>query len=172
MQQKIYRFAKKNRKGDLRMNTFLFYIALDSSTTMSSSSSSGGGPSVLWDVLKGKKVKTSDGKELGEIKEFSENYIRVEKGTLRKESYWVPKYVGDAYDGHTLWLLISEEEVLDRFKYGAEEEESKQPPTREQYRRDFETFKGSGTGKDKEYRSDLDESIRVVENYENIRNYK
>jgi hypothetical protein len=154
------------------MNTFLFYIALSSATTMSSSTSGGGGPSVLWDVLKGKKVKTSDGKELGEIKEFSESYIRVEKGTLRKENYWVPKYVGDAYDGHTLWLLISEEEVLDRYKYGSDEERSKQPPTSEQYRRDFETFKVSGTGKDKEYRSDLDESIRVVENYENIRNYK
>lgn len=119
-----------------------------------------------------KKVKTSDGKELGEIKEFSENYIRVEKGVLRKENYWIPKYVADAYDGHTLWLLISEEEVLERFKYGGDEEEFKKPSASEQYRRDFETFRGSGTGKDREYRSDLDESIRVVENYENIRNYK
>ena len=172
MQQEIYRFATKNCTCNLKMNTFLFYIALSSAVTMSSSTSSGGGPSVLWTVLKGKKVKTNDGKELGEIKEFSENYIRVEKGTLRKESYWIPKYVGDAYDGHTLWLLISEEEVLDRYKYGEEEEESVKPPSSEQYRRDLETFRGSGTGKDREYRSDLDESIRVVENYENIRDYK
>ena len=69
------------------------------------------GPTVLWDVLKGKKVKTNDGKELGEIKEFSQNYVRVEKGTVRKDSLWIPKYVGDAFDGHTLWLLISEEEA-------------------------------------------------------------
>ena len=52
---------------------------------MSSSSSSGGGPNVLWNVLKGKKVKTNDGKELGEIKEFSQNYVKVEKGTIRKD---------------------------------------------------------------------------------------
>jgi hypothetical protein len=153
------------------MNTFLFYYALNNAI-MTSSTSSGGGPSVLWNVLEGKKVKTGDGKELGEITEFSENYIRVEKGALRKENYWIPKYVADAYDGHTLWLLISEEEVLERFKYGGDEEELKKPPSSEQYTRDFETFKGSGTGKDREYRSDLDESIRVVENYENIRNYK
>ena len=50
------------------------------SSKMSSSSSSGGGPSVLWNVIKGKKVKTKDGKELGEINEFSQNYVRVKKG--------------------------------------------------------------------------------------------
>ena len=65
------------------MNTFLSYYVLYSSK-MSSSTSSGGGPSVLWNVLKGKKVKTNDGKELGEINEFSQNYVRVEKGTLKK----------------------------------------------------------------------------------------
>jgi hypothetical protein len=153
------------------MNTFLSYYAPYSSN-MSSSTKSGGGPSVLWNVLKGKKVKTNDGKELGEIKEFSQNYVRVEKGTLRKDSIWVPKYVGDAFDGHTLWLLISEEEVLEKFKYGEKEGEFKEVPSTEQYTKDFETFRGSPAGKDREYRPDLDESIRLVENYENIRDYR
>ena len=118
------------------------------SSKMSSSSSSGGGPSVLWNVIKGKKVKTKDGKELGEINEFSQNYVRVEKGTLKKESFWVPKYAADAFDGHTLWLLLSEEEVLERFKYGEKEGESKEAPSGEQYRNDFEKFRGSPAGKD------------------------
>src|SRR5262245_13128225 len=138
---------------------------------MSSTSSSGGGPSVLWDVLKGKKVKTNDGKEMGEIKESSQNYVKVEKGTIRKDSIWIPKYVGDAYDGHTLWLLLREQEVLERFKYGEKEREFKEAPSPEQYTKDFETFRGSPAGKDREYRSDLDESIRVVENYKNIRDF-
>ena len=139
---------------------------------MSSNTSSGGGPSVVWSVLKGKKVKTNDGKELGEIKEFTQNYVKVEKGTLKKESYWIPKYVADAYDGHTLWLLISDQEVLERFKFGEKEGEFMEAPSSEQYSKDFETFKGSPSGKDREYRSDLEENIRVVENYENIRSYK
>jgi hypothetical protein len=139
---------------------------------MSSGTSSGGGPTVLWDVLKGKKVKTNDGKELGEIKEFSQNYVRVEKGTLRKDSFWIPKHVGDAFDGSTLWLLISEEEVLDRFKYGEKEGESKGAPSPEQYSKDFELFKGSPAGKDREHNSDLDKSIRMVENYKNIRDVR
>lgn len=153
------------------MNTFLFYYALYS-LNMSSSTSSGGGPTVLWDVLKGKKVKTNDGKELGEIKEFSQNYVRVEKGTLRKDSIWIPKYVGDAFDGRILWLLISEQEVLDRFKYGEKEGEGNEAPSTEQYAKDFETFRGSPAGKDRKNKSDLDDSIRMVENYENIRDYK
>jgi hypothetical protein len=152
------------------MNTFLFYYALYS-LNMSSSTSNGGGPTVLWDVLKGKKVKTNDGKELGEIKEFSQNYVRVEKGTLRKENIWIPKYVGDAFDGHILWLLISEQEVLDRFKHG-EEGEVNEAPSTEQYAKDLETFRGSSAGKGRKSKSDLDDSIRMVENYENIRDFK
>jgi hypothetical protein len=139
---------------------------------MSSSTGSGGGPTVLWDVLKGKKVKTSDGKELGEVKEFSQNYVRVEKGTVRKDSLWIPKYVGDAFDGHTLWLLISEKEVLDRFKYGEKGGEFKETTSNEQYAKEFETFRTTPAGKNRQYRPDLDESIRMVENYENIRDYR
>ena len=152
-------------------DTFLFYYALPG-LNMSSTSSSGGGPSVLWGVLEGKKVKTNDGIELGEIKGFSQNYVRVEKGTLRKESFWIPKYVGDAFDGHALWLLIGENEALERFKYGEKETEFNVAPSGEQYTKDFETFRGSPTGKNREYKSDLDKSIRIVEDYENVRNYK
>jgi sporulation protein YlmC with PRC-barrel domain len=38
----------------------------------------------VWRTLKGKKVKTNDGKDLGEIKEVSENYLHMEKGTVHK----------------------------------------------------------------------------------------
>ena len=69
------------------------------------------GPTTLWKTLKGKKVRTNDGKDLGEIKEVSENYLHVEKGTVHKEKFWIPKYVADAFDGKTLWLLMDEEEL-------------------------------------------------------------
>ena len=71
---------------------------------MAAAEDSKAGPTTLWKTLKGKNVKTNDGKDLGEIKEISDNYIRVEKGTFRKESFWIPKYVADAFDGKTLWL--------------------------------------------------------------------
>jgi PRC-barrel domain len=44
------------------------------------------GPTVLWSMLKGKKVITNDGKDIGEIKDISDNYIRLEKGTIKTNS--------------------------------------------------------------------------------------
>ena len=63
------------------------------------------GPTVLWGELKGRKVKSNDGKDLGDIDKISQNYIKLEKGTIKKEKFWVPKYLADAFDGKVLWLL-------------------------------------------------------------------
>ena len=78
------------------------------------------GPTVLWGELKGKKVKSNDGKDLGDIDKISQNYIKLEKGTIKKEKFWVPKYLADAFDGKVLWLLIGEDETRAKFQYGEE----------------------------------------------------
>lgn len=124
------------------------------------------GPTTLWKTLKDKNVKTNDGKDLGEIKEISENYLHVEKGTIHKEKFWIPKYVADAFDGKTLWLLIDEEELRGKYQYG------KEPSPGDQYTRDFESFKGTPYGRNANYTADFNENIRVVENYKNIRDLK
>ena len=77
-----------------------------------SMSGSSEGPRILWEQLKGKKVKANDGKELGEIKEISQNYLRLEKGIVNKDKFWIPKYVADAYDGKVLWLLANSDDVI------------------------------------------------------------
>jgi hypothetical protein len=114
------------------------------------------GPTVLWNMLKGKKVKTNDGKNVGEIKEISQNFLRIEKGTISKDKYWIPKYLADAYDGKSLWLLVSEEHLLQRYLYGEE-------PPAEQYTKDFETFKTSPHGQKAPSRTDYDQSVRVID---------
>ena len=133
------------------------------------------GPKILWDSLKGKKVKTSDGQELGEIKEIAQNYIYVEKGTFSKEKVWIPKYIADAYDGKVLWLLVTKDDFTKSYVYGEE-------PPAQQYARDFETFKASPYGKKAVYLPDFEQNIRLTEerteaaaasgqdNYKNIRN--
>lgn len=113
------------------------------------------GPTILWNMLKGKKVKTNDGKDVGEIKEVSQNFLRVEKGTINKDKFWIPKYVADAYDGKTLWLLVGEDQLLQRYLYGAE-------PPAEQYTKDFEAFKASPHGKATSF-TDYDQSVRVID---------
>ena len=124
------------------------------------------GPTTLWKTLKGRDVKTNDGRDLGEIKDISDNYIHVEKGTIHKESFWIPKYIADAFDGKTLWLLIDEEGLRGKYQYG------KEPPAGDQYSKDFESFKGTPYGQKGSYGTDFDQNIRVVENYKNIRDLK
>jgi sporulation protein YlmC with PRC-barrel domain len=48
------------------------------------------GPTRIWRTLKGKDVKSNDGKDLGEIKDISENYIHVEKGIIHKDDSTLP----------------------------------------------------------------------------------
>jgi hypothetical protein len=124
------------------------------------------GPTILWDQLKGKKVKTNDGQEVGEIKEVSQNYLRLEKGVVNKDKFWIPKYVADAYDGKVLWLLVSSEDVTKGYMYGNE-------PQVQEYTRDFETFKASPFGQKAVYLPDFNQNIRMTEErtneYKNIR---
>ncbi len=124
------------------------------------------GPTILWSMLKGKKVITNDGKDIGEIKDISDNYIRLEKGTIKKDKFWIPKYTADAYDGKHLWLLINEEEVHSKHVYGDES------PPGEEYTKGLEAFKNSPSGQKGEYSSGFGERIRIIENYKNIRDLK
>ena len=105
------------------------------------------GPTVLWGELKGRKVKSNDGKDLGDIDKISQNYIKLEKGTIKKEKFWVPKYLADAFDGKVLWLLTGEDETRAKFQYGEE------PPT-EQYENDFGSFKTSSYGQNRTWDAD------------------
>ena len=126
----------------------------------------GEGPTILWEQLKGKKVKTNDGKDLGEIKEVSENYVRLEKGIVNKDKYWVPKYVADAYDGKVLWLLVSSDDIAKGYSYTTS-------PAKEQYAQEFETFRATPYGQKATYLPDFDQKIRLTEeraqDYRNIR---
>lgn len=89
------------------------------------------GPIVLWSDLKEKKVKTNDGKKLGKIEKITQNHFRIEKGSIGKKSFWVPKNFADAYDGEYLWLSNNEEEIRDKFFYGEEPSTDDQIPSGE-----------------------------------------
>ena len=118
-------------------------------------------------MLKGKKVKTNDGKDVGDIKEVAQNFLRLEKGTVKKDKFWIPKYVADAYDGKTLWLLIDEGEIHSKYRNGSES-----PPAGEQYASEFEAFKKTPYGQKAAYGPDSDQNVRVVEDYKNVRDLK
>jgi len=105
------------------------------------------GPTVLWGLLKGKKVKSNDGKSLGEINKISQNYIRLEKGKVKKKKFWIPKYYADTYDGKVLWLLETREEIESKFHY------RKEPPP-EQFQQDLASFTSSEKSKNRKWDAD------------------
>lgn len=82
------------------------------------------GPTVLWGELEGEKVKSNDGKKLGDIKEISQNHFRVKRGSIHKKEFWIPKDLADAFDGKYLWLSDDEEKIYNKFFYGEEPSES------------------------------------------------
>jgi hypothetical protein len=45
-------------------------------------------------------------------------YHRTISLLKKKRSFWVPKNLGDVYDGVYIWLSSNEDEIHDRFLYG------------------------------------------------------
>jgi hypothetical protein len=128
------------------------------------------GPSVLWGELKGKEVKTSDGQTLGEIKDISQNYVRIEKGAIKKENrFWIPKFMFDIYDGKNTRLFTNKEETVQYVKSG-------EPVASEEYARDLDRFKADRGSRIQSTLYDYEEGIRYSSQdqsgYKNIRDLK
>jgi hypothetical protein len=121
------------------------------------------GPRILWEQLKDKKVKTNDGHDIGEIKEITQNYIRIEKGMLNKDKSWIPKYLADAYDGKVLWLVISNDDLAKGYSYTTE-------PDRKQHTQDLEAFKATPYGQKAIQLPDFEQNIRMTEERESNTN--
>ena len=48
------------------------------------------GPTILWDKMKDKKVKSIDGEKLGKIEKISQNHVMIEEGLLKKKGFGYP----------------------------------------------------------------------------------
>ena len=51
-----------------------------------------------WDKIIGKDVKSSDDKDVGEIKSVSPYYIEIKEGSVNKKRYFIPKYYVELLD--------------------------------------------------------------------------
>jgi hypothetical protein len=69
-----------------------------------------------WEDARDKKVKTSEGQELGKIKNVGKEYIEVEDGLIAKKTYFIPKYFVQGYDGNFIWISVIREDVKERFE--------------------------------------------------------
>ncbi|HZD34812.1 MAG TPA: hypothetical protein VE130_06370, partial [Nitrososphaeraceae archaeon] len=64
-----------------------------------------------WKDVIGKKVKSIDEHNIGEIKSVFSGFIEVEEGLLRKDRYYIPKYYIEGYDdeNHVVSSLTKED---------------------------------------------------------------
>jgi hypothetical protein len=68
-----------------------------------------------WDKLKGKNAKSIDNKEIGKIKEISQDYIQIEKGLVSKDYFFVPKYFVEGYEDDDIIISLTEDEIKNKF---------------------------------------------------------
>ena len=73
------------------------------------------GKSIEWnDVIK-KEARGSNDDDLGEVQEVGQTYVVTQKGTIKKEKFYIPKYLAEGYDGDVLRLKLTEAEAKNKF---------------------------------------------------------
>lgn len=68
-----------------------------------------------WDKAKGKNAKSIDNKEIGKIKEISQDYIQIKKGIVDRDYFFVPKYFVEGYEDDDIILSLTEDEIKEKF---------------------------------------------------------
>jgi hypothetical protein len=53
------------------------------------------------DVIK-KEARGSGDEDLGEVQEVTGNYVLVQRGTINKEKFYIPRDLAESYDGSVI----------------------------------------------------------------------
>jgi uncharacterized protein (TIGR02271 family) len=86
------------------------------------------GKSIDWnDVIK-KEARGSNDDDLGEVQEVGQTYVVSQKGTIKKEKFYIPKYLTEGYDGDVLRFRLTEAEAKNKFVRDT-------PPSAQEYSR-------------------------------------
>ena len=69
------------------------------------------GSKINWkDVIK-KEARGNNYEDLGNVQEVKDNYVIVQRGTIDKEKFYIPKDEAESYDGDVLKFKFSEQEL-------------------------------------------------------------
>jgi uncharacterized protein (TIGR02271 family) len=73
------------------------------------------GKSIEWnDVIK-KEARGSNDDDLGEVQEVGQTYVVTQKGTIKKEKFYIPKYLAEGFDGDVLRFKLTEADAKNKF---------------------------------------------------------
>ena len=67
------------------------------------------------DVIK-REARGIDDADLGEIQEIQGNYVRVQRGMIDKETFYIPKEQAESYDGKVVRFRLSESDLIGRYQ--------------------------------------------------------
>jgi uncharacterized protein (TIGR02271 family) len=81
--------------------------------------------SLDWSEIVGKEARGKNNADLGQVKAVGQLNVMVQKGSLIKETHYLPKYLVEDYDGQVVRFSVSEEQLKDF--------ENEKPPVREDY---------------------------------------
>jgi hypothetical protein len=69
------------------------------------------GSKINWnDVIK-KEARGNNDEDLGKVQEVKDNYVIVQRGTIEKEKFYIPKDEAESYHGDVLKFKFSEQEL-------------------------------------------------------------
>ena len=69
------------------------------------------GSKINWnDVIK-KEARGNNFEELGKVQEVKDNYVIIQRGTINKEKFYIPKYEAESYDKDVIKFKFSEQEL-------------------------------------------------------------
>lgn len=66
---------------------------------------------LAWDKMIGKKLKSSDNKDLGEIRSVSSDYVETKEGLVNKKRYFVPRFLIQGFDGDSLYCSMTKDDI-------------------------------------------------------------
>jgi hypothetical protein len=75
-----------------------------------------------WDKIIDKKVKSSDDQDIGKVQSITNEYIQTKEGLVSRNYYFIPKYYFQGYDGDSLWVSLTKDEIKSKFEKEKEPE--------------------------------------------------
>jgi hypothetical protein len=77
-----------------------------------------------WEKVIGKKVKSSDSKDLGKVESIGPPFVEVNEGIVRHKRYFIPKYYVEGFDGDNLHVAHTKDEIKNKYERDSPPSES------------------------------------------------
>lgn len=69
-----------------------------------------------WIDLINESVHTSDDEDIGDIEAISRDFIVAKRGIVNVHFYYIPITKVEGWDGHVIWLKVTEDEVKKQYE--------------------------------------------------------